>query len=107
MKISFDFDSTLSRKDIQEMAKIFIKSGHDVFITTSRPEFVDPKVGWNNDILFEIADSVGIKQERIRFTSYVDKFEFLEDFDIHFDDDIIEIELINEHLPNCKAILIK
>ena len=55
----------------------------------------------------EIAESIGIKQERIRFTSYVDKFEFLEDFDIHFDDDVIEIELINEHLPNCKAILIK
>ena len=36
MKISFDFDSTLSEAKIQKLAKKFINDGHEVWITTSR-----------------------------------------------------------------------
>jgi restriction endonuclease Mrr len=35
-KISFDFDSTLDREDVQEFAKELVEKGHDVWITTSR-----------------------------------------------------------------------
>lgn len=36
MKISFDFDATLSRQVVQDIAKSLIQKGHDVYITTSR-----------------------------------------------------------------------
>lgn len=51
-------------------------------------------------------DPVTIPEERIQFTGYVDKWEFLEGFDMHFDDDQIEIDLIEENLPNCVCVLI-
>ena len=36
MKVGFDFDSTLSRKDVQEFAKELVNDGHEVWIVTSR-----------------------------------------------------------------------
>ena len=36
MKVSFDFDGTLSRKDVQEYAKSLVNSGLEVWIVTSR-----------------------------------------------------------------------
>jgi hypothetical protein len=111
-KISFDFDSCLSTKRVQEMAKIFISAGFDVYVTTSRfastPEILAkwPWIGDQNLMLFEITDELGIPREKIRFTTMIDKWTVLDGFDIHFDDDETEIELIKENLPNCEAILI-
>lgn len=96
MKISFDFDFTLSEPLIRQIAKRFIQHGDEVFITTSR----SPK--GNND-LFEVADNLGIPRANIRFTSGEDKYEFLDGFDAHFDDDIIEIELIKESKIKCQG----
>ena len=36
MKVSFDFDGTLSRKDVQKLAKELVSEGHEVWIVTSR-----------------------------------------------------------------------
>ena len=36
MKVSFDFDGTLSRKDVQNFAKSLVNTGYDVWIVTSR-----------------------------------------------------------------------
>ena len=36
MKVSFDFDHTLSRKDVQTFAKELVNEGHEVWIVTSR-----------------------------------------------------------------------
>ena len=36
MKVSFDFDSTLSRKDVQSFAKELVDRGLEVWIVTSR-----------------------------------------------------------------------
>lgn len=107
LKISFDFDSTLSLKSVQAIAEVFIGSGHDVWITTSRFEELHPSAPFNHDRLFEIAKELGIPKEKIQFTNMVDKYEFLEGFDIHFDDDELEIELIEENLPTCKGVKIK
>jgi len=35
-KVSFDFDSTLSRKDVQDFAKKLVSEGYEVWIVTSR-----------------------------------------------------------------------
>lgn len=106
MKISFDFDGCLTKRYIQEIAKQFIFCGSFVYITTTRRNNVGSFEIENSEV-FEIAEKVGIPKENIRFTNYVDKVDFLEDFDIHFDDDEYEIDLINRR-PNsvCEGILV-
>jgi len=96
MKVSFDFDSTLSKKDVELYAKELIDRGVEVWICTSRysPENA-PNKEWNDD-LFLVADRVGIKRENIIFTNFEDKSEHLKDKDFkwHIDDDNIELSFI-------------
>jgi hypothetical protein len=112
MKISFDFDSTLSEEKNQKLAKKFIDAGHEVWITTSRLSSEHGKSkGWpwiitQNELLFEIAEQVGIPTDRIKFTEGEDKWKSLYNFDVHFDDDELEIELINQNLDNCCGVLL-
>lgn len=106
MKISFDFDSTLSERRIQKLATKFINDGHDVWITTSRRKDPPDNIGWDNVTVFKVAERLGIPTEKIQFTDGKDKFPHLTDFDIHFDDDQIEIELIEENLETCIGVLI-
>lgn len=104
MKVSFDFDSTLSRKDVQEFVKELVNDGHEVWIVTSR--FSDEKgkeINWHwvlgkNQRLFDVAEECGIKKENIQFTCMGSKSLFLEgkDFVFHLDDDDIELMDIHE-----------
>lgn len=101
-KISFDFDSTLDRDDVQSFAKELINEGVEVWIITSRfsPEQAIKKwanKSWNND-LFEVADKLGISRDHIAFTAMQNKSEFIKnkDFIFHLDDDWVENEFINE-----------
>lgn len=105
MKISFDWDSTLAEKRQQKIAQKLIAEGHDVWIITSRCPNPPSQWGWDNKPLFSTADKLGISRDRIIFTSYKPKWEFLQDFDMHFDDDQIEIELIEEN-TTCIGVLI-
>ena len=97
MKISFDFDCTLTNNKISEVAKALIDVGHYVRITTSR------RKEKNDDLLLK-AKELGISD--IVFTEGKDKFSFLNEFDIHFDDDNYEVMLINTR-TKCKAILVE
>lgn len=107
MKVSFDFDSTLSKRNIQAIAKRFIKAGDDVYITTTRLEYKKGMdVKFSNTNLFLIAEKLGIPKENIRFTNYEDKVGYLENFDIHFDDDPHEIDLITRSNLKCLGILV-
>lgn len=111
MKISFDFDSTLSEDNIQLIAKSFIDKGHDVYITTSRFSSTKDNIKkwpWKkkeNDTLFSIAKKLNIPICRIRFTEMKPKSDYLSDFDLHFDDDQVELELIHEN-TKCVCILV-
>ena len=58
MKVSFDFDSTLSRKDVQKFAKELIDKGIDVHIVTSRSSFKQLDEEGYNDDLYEVADNL-------------------------------------------------
>ena len=112
MKVSFDFDSTLDRKDVQQFAKELINDGIEIWIVTSRctTEYATEK-GWHwvdkqNRKLFRVADNIGIKREHIMFTNHVSKSEFLanQNFLFHLDDDPDElIEILNSKDP-CKPI---
>lgn len=106
MKISFDWDSTLSEERTKRLALKFISEGHDVWITTSRLNEVPINRDWSNDIIFKTAAKLGIPIDNIQFTNGEDKYKFLAGFDMHFDDDQIEIELIEENLTDCIGVLI-
>jgi len=93
-KVSFDFDNTLSRSDVQDYAYELIAKGYDVHILTSRePEdpygihFID------NSDLENIARRVGIPKENILYTSYCPKYWSLEDSGMLFHLDDCEVEL--------------
>lgn len=95
-KVSFDFDSTLSRLDVQDYAKLLINKGVDVWICTSRLEpSKAPNKEWNDD-LFLVADRLDIKRSNIIFCNYENKSVFLKDkgFLFHIDDDDIELSFI-------------
>jgi hypothetical protein len=102
-KVSFDFDSTLSRPEIQQYAKELKENNFDIWIVTSRQrEFNEPHLKnlphFENKDLFEVAEKIGIQRENIIFMNYIPKAEFFlnnEDFVFHLDDDSIELDIIN------------
>jgi hypothetical protein len=99
MKVSFDFDHTLSRKDVQDFAKELVNDGHEVWIVTSRfsdEAAKEKKWHWiegQNQKLFDVAKECGIKKENIQFTCMESKSYFLsgKEFIFHIDDDDIEL----------------
>lgn len=101
MKLSFDFDSTLSINSVEEFAAKLIKEGHELWIVTARHEFQDKsgnKV--NNNDLFEVTDELGIPREHIYFCGMKDKFHFFLNnpgFLWHLDDDIIELSFLRSY----------
>ena len=97
MKVSFDFDSTLTIDTVQDFARSLIENGHEVWIVTQRFEFKDHNGNSvNNKWVFEIAEEVGIKKEHIHFCNMSDKYHFFidKDFLFHLDDDIIDLDFI-------------
>lgn len=105
MKISFDFDSTLAEDLIQQAAQKFIDDGHEVWITTTRLDENQGQPHWNKD-LYAVADRLGIPRECIQFTNGSDKWHYLDGFDVHFDDDLVEVLAIKKNLPSCAPILV-
>lgn len=112
MKVSFDFDNTLSRKDVQEFAKQLVDEGHEVWIVTSRhdDETIASK-NWHfakdqNKVVFEVAKKCGIKVEHIKFTCMQSKSIFIKnkEFVFHLDDDTIELMDILESGDKCKPL---
>lgn len=106
MKISFDFDFTLSENEIQFLCKTLKRDpNNEIFCITSRSSEV-MFINNPNKALFNICDSLDIKKENIIFTDGLEKHIFLtkHNIDIHFDDDIIEKE--QAEINKCKTIII-
>lgn len=98
MKVSFDFDETLDREEIQEYAKELIQKGIEVWICTARTpdEECDWATDWNDD-LFEVSDRLGIPRKRVIFTNMWDKFKFLpKEVLWHLEDNSAEIRSMNK-----------
>ena len=85
IRISFDFDDTLSLPSVQKVAKELITLGFDVIIVTSRRSD-----GKNSDIQ-EVAQDLGI--DSVFYTNYDLKFIYLHYLtcDIHIDNDRNEL----------------
>lgn len=103
MKISFDFDSTLSEPYIQVIARSLVSVGHDVWIITSRCG--DSHI--NNQDLYKVCINMGISKSQIIFTDGERKVNEYKkgNFQLHFDDDWEDVMLINNIGGN--AILVK
>lgn len=99
IRVSLDYDSTLSCSDVEKYAKELVERNFEVWIVTSRFSSENaPNKEWNDD-LFQVADRVGIKRQHIHFTNYADKYEYLKDTDFifHIDDDNIELSMIKDY----------
>ena len=117
MKVSFDFDSTLSRKDVQRFAKELVEAGHEVWIVTSRisneqaqleysSNYTKDRIYKSNKKLFRVADNVGIKREHIIFCNFTAKIDSIagQGFVFHLDDDSDELMEIFSSKDPCKPI---
>jgi hypothetical protein len=100
MKISFDFDGTLTEVKYFNLALGFINHGCDVYITTAR------HINKQNNDVFALAERLGLPKEKIRFTNFESKLPYVKNFDLHFDDDDIEIEDIKLHQGKCIGVLV-
>jgi hydroxymethylpyrimidine pyrophosphatase-like HAD family hydrolase len=91
MKISFDYDGTLTEESIKNTAKIFIISGHDVWIITAR------SYGDFNSDLYKMCDDIHLEHDKIIITNGLLKSEefFKGNFDLHYDDEWEEVAEIN------------
>ena len=91
MKISFDFDGTLTVEAIKNSAKICIIGGHDVWIVTARTD-----CNYNTD-LYKICDYIGLEHNKVIFTNGDLKITEYEkgNFDLHYDDEWDEVAAIN------------
>jgi len=102
IKVSFDFDGTLTEKHIKEYAFELIERGIEVWIVTSRLTTEEYTKRFNTNLyygklanrdLFDIAKELGIPKNRIYFTNMSDKWRFFQenpDFIWHLDDDWAE-----------------
>lgn len=112
-KVSFDFDSTLSRVDVQDYARSLSNRGFEVWICTSRFENCKDYI-WRkfeedcHKDLRKVATELSIPEERIIFTNMQDKWSKMEELGFeplfHLDDDYIELNGINRNLKTVKAV---
>lgn len=113
LKVSFDYDSCLSKPYVQLLAERHLYFKDDVYIVTSRKSKIIDIKGRNignilNEDIYEIADELGIKKENIYFTESQNKIKKLLELGIqlHYDDDQIEINEILKYEDLINAIKI-
>ena len=110
--VTFDFDSTLTRADVQEYAKELIARGIEVWVLTSRYDDLHVNrynFSATNDDLWEVVDNVGIPRHQVRFQNMVSKSEFLFGTKViwHLDDDSIELYEIRNMKLSTKGIQVE
>jgi hypothetical protein len=101
MRVSIDFDKTLSKKHVQKYIKDLIQKGIDVWVTTARYDDVNIKIyapQHNNIRLWEVINDLGIPKEKVYFTNMELKSDYIngKDFIFHLDDDSIELEFLEK-----------
>ena len=91
MKVSFDFDGTLTTNGGQKKALNLIKEGYRVLIITARQSKDSKEV-------FDVADKLGIRRSDIFFTSGKNKWEIVKRLGvaIHYDNNQEQVDLINK-----------
>jgi len=111
MKVSFDFDGTLSKPMVQKYAKELLERGYDVRVTTARYDEHNKhkwKLHPSNEELYKVVDILGIRREKIVFMNMELKADYFKnhgDFIFHLDDDWVENNHINSEtkIPSIAA----
>lgn len=94
--VTFDYDDTLSNKEVQDYAKQLISKGFNVMIVTSRYEdslkHRYPNSKPNSDI-YHTAKQLGISKEHIKFTNQNLKSDELKKLKsiVHIDNNMNEL----------------
>lgn len=106
MRITIDYDDTLTKPHVQELAKKLVKN-HEVYILTSRLDTLIRKQYKNlpsNDIIYQTAEEVGIKPQHVIFTNQASKAEHIlrGRVGIHIDDNEGELKNIDA-IYQCKT----
>ena len=99
-KVSFDYDDTLTREDIQEKALQLINSGYTVYIVTARNKS-------NSSGPYDMADKLGIPRSKVYFTNGEDKWKTIKRLKIgkHYDNNQEQVDKINNN-TNSRGIKI-
>ena len=100
--VTFDFDGTLSRPDVQEYFKELIGKGIDCWVVTSRYDDLHKHLyqgNPTNEDLWEVIDRLGLPRHKVRFCNMVNKYHYLSNTDViwHLDDDEIETYYLNNY----------
>jgi hypothetical protein len=106
MKVSFDYDGTLSEIPVRRFCKQLMHEGIEVWVCTMRYDDAHlakatRRINYNNADLFMVCDLLGIKREHIIFCNETSKSPFLEphNFAFHLDDDPYVIQEVGLVLP--------
>ena len=104
-KLALDFDDTLSRRRIEDLAHRF-KDRYELWIITTRYEDPADYLKYRNHkvpdnvhvLLFAAAKRLGIPKERIKFTNFTRKADTLNEYgiDVLLDDNREEAVAIGE-----------
>lgn len=105
--VTFDFDETLSRKDVQEYAIELIERGIDVWVLTTRYDELHKhryEPNPTNDDLWAVIDSINIPRFKVRFTNMEWKANYLlhTNVSLHLDDNYKEF--IKMRNMKCKTL---
>lgn len=89
MRVSFDFDGTISTSKGQGVAKKYIDGGDTVYIVTARDSE-------DSEPVYAVAKEVGIPRSRVYFTNGKLKWEKLKslNIDVHYDNNFKELDAI-------------
>ena len=106
--VSFDFDGTLSRPDVQIYAAELVRRGLRVWVVTARyDENHQHRYAANptNADLWAVTQQVGIPKHQVRFQNMRPKAEYLDwtHFVWHLDDDPVELSQI-QHSKLCQVV---
>ena len=98
MKVSIDYDDTLSTPRGKELAKRLIREGREVYIITRRNENMPGPI-------YTVAKELGIPKDRVHFTNGFLKWKTIKRLGIntHYDNNSNEIQKIKEN-TNARAI---
>lgn len=112
MKVSFDFDGTLSEPAVQEYAQELIVRGVEVWVVTTRwDENHKHKYPMNAtlDDLWEVVDKLNIPRWRVRFTCMQWKYTYLDGtkFVWHLDDNETEFDYARKHQCNVPMVWVE
>lgn len=106
MKVSFDYDGTLSIPSAQEYCLDLISRGAEVWVTTARYNELrkhEYTINPTNEDMYADLKRIGLSLDKVVFTNMEDKSEFLDGFDMHLDDCWATVDEINLN-SSCLAI---